>query len=71
MGSCSNFDEVELVGSKGKLNIHNHQANVLHLTREMSCYKNKINKNQSVILSKILRMKLKSFVTSRIRKMTA
>lgn len=71
MGKCSTFDEVELVGSKGKLNIHNHHASVLHLTREMACYKNKVNKNQSVILSKILRMKLKLFVIPRIRKMTA
>lgn len=59
MGKCFTFDEVELVRSKRDLNMHNHQASVLHLTKGMSCYKNKTNKKQSILISKVLRMHVK------------
>ena len=48
MGKCFTFDEVELVRSRKDLNMHNHQASVLHLSKGISCYKNKTNKKQSI-----------------------
>ena len=59
MGKCFTFDEVELVRSKRDLNMRNHQASVLHLTKGMSCYKNKTNKKQSILITKVLRMHVK------------
>ena len=59
MGKCFTFDEVELVRSRKDLNMHNHQASVLHLSKGISCYKNKTNKKQSILIAKVLRMCLK------------